>query len=132
MSPQTGSCRYTHTHLKWFLETLVFSTLHCRDFSFFYFLFSFLHVHKKGKNANKQISYFFTLRCFLSAFFIFVYVFVFLLGCVFVRFVLFVLLVPFMRTKSFRKKKKINKKFKTTLITSFILLFLWTNKTVGC
>ena len=132
MSPQTGSCRYTHTHLKWFLETLVFSTLHCRDFSFFYFLFSFLHVHKKDKNANEQISYFFPLRRFLSAFFIFAYVFVFLLGCVFVLFGAFVLLVPFVRTKSFRKKKEIIKKFKTTLITSFILLLLWTNKTVGC
>ena len=109
MSPQTGSCRYTNTHLKWFKETLVFSTLHCRDFSFFYFLFSFLHVHKKGKNANKQISYFFTLRCFLSAFFNFVYVFVFFLGCVFVRFVLFGAFCAFgafYAYKIFSQKKK--------------------------
>ena len=81
MSPQTGSRRYTHTHLKWFMGTLVFSTLHCRDFSFFYFLFSFLRAHKKHKNANKRISYFFPLRCFLSAFFIFVCLFAFLCFC---------------------------------------------------
>ena len=121
MSPQTGSRRYTHTHLKWFMGTSVFSTFPLQDFSFFYFLFSFLRVHKKHKNANKRISYFFPLRCFLSAFFIFVRLFAF---CTFARLcfcalVLLVLFVLFMRAKSFCKK---NKEFKTALITSFILL----------
>ena len=77
MSPQTGSRRYTHTHLKWFMGTLGFSKLHCRDFLFFYFLISFLRVHKKHKNANKRINYFFPLGCFLSAFSIFVRLFAF-------------------------------------------------------
>ena len=71
------------THIRWFMGTLVFIRtrsglwghlylVHCRDFSLFFFLFSFLRVHKKHKNANKRISYFFPLRCFLSAFLIFV------------------------------------------------------------
>ena len=77
MSPQTGSRRYTHTHLKWFMGTSAFSTFPLQGFSLFYFLFSFLRVHKKHKNANKRISYFFPLRCFLSAFFIFVRLFAF-------------------------------------------------------
>ena len=89
MSPQTASRRYTHTHLKWFMGTSVFSTFPLQDFSFFYFLFSFLPMHKKHKNANKQIytiftiytseltSYFFPLRCFLSRFLIFVCLFAF-------------------------------------------------------
>ena len=116
MSPQTGSRRYTHTHLKWFMGTLVFSTLHCRDFSFFFYFF-FLRTHKKHKNANKRISDFFPLRCFLSAFLIF-----FLLICVFVLFATFwcflvlfgafgvswcffcAFLCFFVRVKSFRKK----------------------------
>ena len=112
MSPQTGSRRYTHTHLKWFMGTLVFSTLHCRDFSFFYFLFSFLRAHKKHKNANKRISYFFPLRCFLSAFFIFVRLFAF---CAFawLRFCAFCAFGDFgafwcflVRAESFCKKEK--------------------------
>ena len=45
-------------------------------------------AHKKHKNANKRISNFFPLRCFLSAFSL-IYVFVLLV-----------------RVKSFRKKKK--------------------------
>ena len=124
MSPQTGSRRYTHTHLKWFMGTLVFSTLHCRDFSFFYFLFSFLRAHKKHKNANKRISYFFPLRCFLSAFFIFVRLFAFcafasLRFCAFCTFGSFGAFWCFLvRAKSLCKKKE----FKTALITSFILL----------
>ena len=44
-----------------------------------------------------------------------------LLGCVFVRFVLLVFLVLFVRAKSFSEKKN-NEKFKTALITSFLLL----------
>ena len=69
-----------------------FSTLPCEDFSLFsifFFLFSFLRVHKKHQNANKRISNFSPLRCFLSAF-LFAYLrFVFLLGCVLVLLVLF-------------------------------------------
>ena len=124
MSPQTGLCRYTHMHLKWFMGTLVFSTLHCRDFSFFYFLFSFLRAHKKHKNANKRISYFFPLRCFLSAFFIFVRLFAF---CAFawLRFCAFYAFGAFGAYKIFSLKKK----FKTALITSFLLLL---SKLVNC
>ena len=77
MFPQTGSRRYTHVHLKWFMGTLVFSTLHCRGFSFFIFYFLFFAWTKKHKNANKRMGYFFPLRCFLSAFFIFVRLFAF-------------------------------------------------------
>ena len=65
------------------------------------------------------------LRCFLSAFFIFVHLFAFvvhLFGCIFVLLVLLVLLVLFVRAKCFCKKNKINKEFKTALTTSFILL----------
>ena len=133
MSPQTGSRRYTHTHLKWFMGTLVFSALHCRDFSFFYFLlfFVFFCGHKKHKNANQRISYFFPLRCFLSAFLIFVPLFplfcfcliaflCFLCFCVFCVFGAFVALVLFGAYKIFSQKKK--KKFETAVITSFILL----------
>ena len=46
-------------------------------FLIFFFLFSFFGVHKKHKNPNKRISYFFPLRCFSSAFFIFVRLFAF-------------------------------------------------------
>ena len=73
---------------------------------FFLLLKCVLHT-KSTKNAIKRISDYFSLRCFLRAFFIFVR----LLNA----FVLFVLV------KSFAKKKK---KFKTALITSFILLLL--------
>ena len=130
MSPQTGWRRYTHTHMKWFMGTLVFSILHCRDFSFFYFLFSFLRVHKKHKNANKRISYFFPLRCFLSAFLIFVPLFAFcafarLYFCVFWCFLCFLCSWRFWCfwcvQNLFVKKKK---EFKTALITSFILLLI--------
>ena len=101
-------------------------------------MFSFLRVHKKHKNANKRISYFFPLGCFLSAFlFLFAYLrFVLLLGCVFVLFCVFLLFVLFGAFVAFccflmlfgvceiflLKKKKNNKEFKTALITSFILL----------
>ena len=95
---------------KWFMGTLVFSTLHCRDFSFFLFLIFFSsRAQKKYQNANKRISHYFPLRCFLSAFFVFVaYLrFVLLLGCVFVLLVLLVLFWGFfVRAKSFRKKIK--------------------------
>ena len=118
--------------LKWFMGTLVFSTLSFRDFSFFlfsifYFLFSFLRVNKKDKNANKWISYFSPLRCFYAHFlFLFVYLrFVLLLGCFFVLFSAFGAFRCFwnfwcflVRAKSFRKKTK---EFKTALIT-FVLL----------
>ena len=95
-------------------------------FSIFYFLFSFLRAHKKRKNANKEISYFSPLRCFLSAFLIFVCLFAFW-DFAWLRFVLFggfcafdafcsfwcfwCLLELLVRAKSFCKK-----------ITSFILL----------
>ena len=108
------------------MGTLVFSTLHCRDFSIFY-IFFFVRT-KKHKNANKRISYFFLLRCFLSAFF-FVCLFVFLCFCLvaflcfLVLLVLFVLFGAFWCVQNlFVKKKKKIKKFKTALITSFILL----------
>ena len=114
MSPQTGSRRYTNTHLKWFMGTLVFSTLHCRDFSFFYFLFSFP-------------------RCFLSAFLIFVCLFAFcafawLRFCVFLCFLVlfgafwcfFVLFCAFLCVQ--KLFVKINIKVKTALIISSILL----------
>ena len=48
---------------------------------FFFFLFSifffFFRVHKKYRHANKRISYFFLLRRFVNAFFIFVRLFAF-------------------------------------------------------
>ena len=75
-----------------------FSTLPCGDLSLFFiflFLFSFLRPYKKHKNANKRISYFFPLRCFLSTSFIFVRLFAFFYFCLvaflcfFVRLVLF-------------------------------------------
>ena len=126
MSPQTASRRYTHTHLKWFMGTLVFSTLHCRDFFIFLFSIFFLRAHKKHKNANKRISSFFPLRCFLSAFLIFIRLFAF---CAFawLRFYAFGAFCTFwcflVCAKSFCKKN-IYKEFKTALITSFILLLL--------
>ena len=133
MSPQTGSRRYTHRHLKWFMGTSVFSTFQLQDFSFFSFLFYFLRVHKQHKNANKQISYFFPLRCLLSAFFIFLRLFTFcaftwsrfcVLWYFLVLFVLFCVLCALWCFLCVRNIfiKKVNKKFKTPLITSFILL----------
>ena len=83
----------------------------------FIFLFFFLHAHKKYKNTNKRISYFFPLRSFFNIL-NFYCLFAFLCFCLVVFLCLFfVLLVLF--CKSFCKKKK---KFKTALITSFILL----------
>ena len=98
----------------------------CRTF---HFLFSFLRVHKKHKNANKLISFFFPLRCFLSAFFIFVRLFAF---CAFVRlrfgvfwcfFGAFCALCAFwcfLRVQNLFVKKK---KFKTTFILLLIYSF---------
>ena len=117
-------------HLHCIVETFFFFF---SLFSIFYFLFSFLCVHKKHKNAIKRISYFFPLRCFLSAFFIF---FTYLRFCVFAwlrfgafwcflcfwcLFVFFVaFFVLFCACKIFSEKN--NKKLKTALMTSFILL----------
>ena len=107
-----------------------FSTLPRRDFSLFsifFFLFSFLRSYKKHKNANKRISYFFPLRCFLSAFFIFVRLFAFLCFCLvaflcfFVRLVFFGAFCAFWCMQNLFVKKN-NKEFKTVLVTSFILL----------
>ena len=122
--------------LKWFMGTLLFSTLNCRDFSLF--LFPFLRVHKKRKNANKRIGYYFPLRCSLSAFLIFVCLFAFcafawLCFCDFCTFCVFRCFWCFLgifgafgacEIFSLKKKKKItkSKEFKTALITSFILL----------
>ena len=50
--------------LKWFMRTLVFSTLHCRDFSFFLFSIFFSLRAQKTQNANKPMSNFFPVRCF--------------------------------------------------------------------
>ena len=110
------------------MGTLVFSILHCRDFSFFSvfcFLFSFLRTHKKHKNANKRISYFFSLRCFLSAFFIFVRffaicAFAWLCSCAFCLFGVFRCFWCFSCVQNLFVKN--NKEFKAALITSFILL----------
>ena len=101
-------------HLHCIVETFFFFF---SLFSIFYFPFSFLCVHKKHKNANKRISYFFPLRCFLSHFLFFslICVFVFLLGCVLVLFDAFYAFGAFscflllflcfsVRVKSFRKK----------------------------
>ena len=95
----------------------------------FYFLFSFLCLHKKHKNTNKRISYSPPLICFLSVFFIFVCLFAFLCFC-FVAFLCFlcfwcfwcflVLFGAFWCVRNLFVKN--NKKFKTALITSFILL----------
>ena len=110
MSPQTI---HAGRHIRTWsgMGTLVFSALHCRDFSFFYFLF-----FACTKNANKRISYFFLLRCFLRTFFIYVRLFAL---CVFVLF----------RASLWVRNlfvKNTNKKFKSALITLFILLLtLW-------
>ena len=126
MSPQTGLRRYTHTHSKWFKRTLVFSTLHCTDFSFFCFLFFFLRAHRKHKNAHKRFS---LLWYFLSIFFIFVCLFTFLyffwlsfcaFGAFLCFFVLFCAFCAFLCVQSISVKN--NKRFKTALIISFILL----------
>ena len=120
MSPQTGSRRYTHTQMKWFMGTSVFSKFPLRDFSFFFFL----RAHKKHKNSNRRISYNFQLRCFLSTFFIFVPLFAFLCFwlvaflCFWCCLVLFGAFGAFSPVRNFFVKKK----FKTTLITSIILL----------
>ena len=103
----------------------LFSTFPLWDFSFFYFLFFFFAL-KKHKNVNKRISDFFPLRCFLSAFFIFIRLFAFLYFCLvaFLCFLCFlVLLVLFGAFLCVRNLfVKNNKKFKTALITSFISL----------
>ena len=100
-------------------------------FLIFFFLFSFLCEHK---NANKRISYFFPLRCFLGTFFVFVHSFVFWAFffwwcfCAFGAFLFFFMLLLlfgafwcFWYVQNLFIKKK-NKEFKTTLITSFIIL----------
>ena len=87
---------HASTHLKWFMGILVFSTLPCGDFPIFYFLFSFLPVYKTHKNANKRISYFFPLRCFLSAFLI---LFAYLRFCAFCALVFLVCAKPFCKKK---------------------------------
>ena len=84
-------------------------------FSFFYSLF-----FARTKSTKTQMSEwvtFFPLDVFKHIFYFcsLISVFVLLFGCV------FVLLVLLVRSKSFCKKIK-NKKFKTALITSFILL----------
>ena len=134
MSPQTGSRRYTHTRLKWFMGISVFSTFPLQDFSFFYFLFSFLRMHKKHKNANKRISYFFPLRCFLSVFSIFVRLFAFcafiwLHFCAFLCFLWF--LVLFVCAKSFRKKKIKSLKLPSNLIYITTEIHLITSMSVA-
>ena len=108
MCPQTG---HAGRHIRTWsgMGTLVFSALHCRHFSFFYFIF-----FTCTKNANKRISYFFLLRCFLRAFFIFFFLFSF---CFF-AWLCFCFFCFFL--------KNTNKKFKSALITLFILLLtLW-------
>ena len=106
------------------------STLHCRDSSIFH-LVTFICVHtKKRKSANKRIRYFFLLRCFLSAFFILVWLFAFSCVCL-VTFFCFLCFLCFFAFGAFWcfwcmrnlfVKKNNNKEFKNTLITPFILL----------
>ena len=102
---------------KWFIWRLVFSTLHCRAFSFFLFsiFFSSRAQKKKHKSANKRTSYYFPPRCFLSAFFIFVCLFAFLCFCLVAFLCFFVLFGAFrcfwyflcflVRAKSFCEKQ---------------------------
>ena len=54
--------------------------------------------HKKHKNANKKISHFFPLKCFLCAY----------KRCLFCFCLLICLLCYFVRVKSFCKKKKVS------------------------
>ena len=84
-------------------------------FSFFYSLF--FACTKSTKTQMSKWVTFFPLVVFKHIFYFcsLISVFVLLFGCV------FVLLVLLVRSKSFCKKIK-NKKFKTALITSFILL----------
>ena len=97
-------------HLKWFMGTLVFSALHCRDFLFFLFSIFFSSCAQK---TQKRIFYFCSLLCIL-------YFCLVAFLCFLVLFDAFwCFLVLFVQTKSFFKRKK---RFKTALITSFILL----------
>ena len=89
---------------------------HCRTFHFLFSISLSSRAQKKHKNSNKRISYFFSLRCFLSAFLIFVRLFAFcafarLRFCAFWCFLdIFGAFWGFMvGTKSFLKKNKINK-----------------------
>ena len=127
-------------HLICILSELSTFALHCGDFSLFsifYFLFSFLRAHKKHKNANNRISYFFPLRCFLSAFFLFacsVLYFCLVASLCFLCFLWFLCFLCFWCFWCFwcflcflcflcvRNIFVKNKEFKTALITSFILL----------
>ena len=96
------------------------------------FIFALLRSYKKHKNANKRISQYFPLRCFLGAFLIFFRLFVFctfawLRFCAFLCFWCFLVLFGafwcfwcFLCVQNLFVKK--NKEFKTDLITSFILL----------
>ena len=119
MSPQTGSRRYTHTQMKWFMGTSVFSKFPLRDFSFFFS--SRAQKTQKLKQANKLQ---FSAQMFFKYIFYFcslICVFVLLIGCLFVLLVLscafWCFWCFFARAKFFRKKK-----FKATLIASIILL----------
>ena len=113
MSPQTGSRRYTHTHLNQLVGTLAFSKFPLQDFSFFYFCF--LCVRKKYKNANKRISNFFPLRCFLSTF---LFLFAYLRFCAFawLRFCAFWCFLRVQNLLVKKKKLKTALKFKNNLI----------------
>ena len=87
--------------------------------TFLFFLFYFLHAYKKHKDANKQISDFFPLRCFLNAFFNF-YSLVAFCAFAWLRLCAFGAFGTFGVCKIFSSKKK--KEFKTDLISSFTLL----------
>ena len=89
-------------------------------FSIFYFLLSFLREHKKHKNAHNRISDFSPLRCFSSAFFIFVGWFAFFCFLCFWCFWCFFCFLCFWCVRNIFVKKK--KKFKTALMTSFTVL----------
>ena len=136
MSPQTGSRRYTHTYLNRFVGALVFSIFFIVGIFIFYFLahfplqdflfiYFFFRVHKKHKNVNKRISNFFLTQMFFKRIFYFcslicVQYFCLVAFLCFLYFLCFFVL--FGACKIFSQKKKNNKKFKTILMTSFILL----------
>ena len=125
MSPQTGSRRYTHTQMKWFMGTSVFSKFPLRDFSFFFS--SRAQKTQKLKQANKLL---FSAQMFFKYIFNFCPLFAFLCFwlvaflCFWYFSILLVLFCAFWCFWCFSPVRNffVKKKFKTALITSIILL----------
>ena len=91
--------------LKWFMGTLVFSTLHCRNFSFF--LFSIFFSSRTQKTQIREYVTFFHSRCSVrvfSCFCLLIWVLCFRL-VVFLCFLCFSVLL--VRARSFCKKTTI-------------------------